>query len=66
MNEGAVVGALGGFPCVSVTPLCGITNKKRVTQGSPSMILSLEKSVEVLRVPLVGVFRECRLVLYMY
>lgn len=29
-------------------------------------LLSLEKSVEVLRVVLVGVFKECRLVLYMY
>ncbi len=28
MNKGADVGTLGGFPCVSVTPLCGIAKKK--------------------------------------
>jgi hypothetical protein len=50
LNEGADVGALGGFPCISVTPLCEITKKKSHpfgkrlasansprSQGSPSM-----------------------------
>ncbi len=50
MNEGADVCILGGFPCVSIAPLCGVAKEWRVphlgeglpvhspgSQGSPSM-----------------------------
>jgi len=29
LNEGADVGAMGGFPCISVAPLYGIAEKRR-------------------------------------
>jgi len=31
LNEGADVGALGGFPCISVSPLYRIAEERRVT-----------------------------------
>jgi hypothetical protein len=49
LNEGADVSALGGVPYVSVTPLCGIAKKRRVThlgRGLPmplSRVLSKER-----------------------
>jgi hypothetical protein len=37
LNKGANVGALGGFPYVSVTSLCGIAKEKRVTHLGRSL-----------------------------